>query len=105
MGTDILSESDPGLICGSDLMRILLCSCHRNLFIRRQVRTLLKDSYERTRTLLTSKHRELDIIAKGLLEHESLSGLVILYLHCIYSAGSITRTQSISPFQLSNLYI
>jgi ATP-dependent metalloprotease len=39
-----------------------------------EIRKLLSDSYERATKIITNNRKELDIIAKGLMEYESLSG-------------------------------
>jgi ATP-dependent metalloprotease len=39
-----------------------------------EVKTLLNDSYSRAKTILTQHKHELDLLAKALLEHETLSG-------------------------------
>ena len=45
-----------------------------------EVRALLSDSYARAKNILTRYRRELDFIANGLLQYESLSGEEVLEL-------------------------
>jgi ATP-dependent metalloprotease len=49
-------------------------------FVDDEVRTLLNESYNRAKKILETNRKELDIIAKGLLDYESLSGGEIVSL-------------------------
>jgi ATP-dependent metalloprotease len=46
--------------------------------IDKEVRQLLRDSYSRAKTLIESNSAQLDRIAQGLLEFESLSGIEVV---------------------------
>merc|ERR1712167_66796 len=49
-------------------------------YVDNEVRKLLTDSYERATQLLTKHRKELDTLANGLIEYESLSGGEIVSL-------------------------
>eukprot|EP01035_Chromulina_nebulosa_P020479 gene20479-26569_t len=48
--------------------------------IDKETKALLQQSYERTKSLLLNHRKELDILAKGLMDYESLSGSEIVDL-------------------------
>lgn len=61
--------------------------------IDQEIENFLKESYERTKALLYAKRHELEIVAKGLLEYESLSGAEIVDLLHGKKPDKVLRTQ------------
>jgi ATP-dependent Zn protease len=57
-----------------DPKRLDLLAPETRQVIDEEVKRLLSQSYERAQTLLKKHNRDLESVAKGLLEHETLSG-------------------------------
>ena len=56
------------------------CSGTMKQTVDEEINTLLSESYNRCKALLHTHRRELELVAKGLLEYESLSGSEIVDL-------------------------
>ena len=66
-----------------------------------QINTLLKESYERARNLITLRKDELELVSNALFEYETVSGAEI---DTICAGGKITRrpTQAINDNKKPN---
>jgi len=73
----ILSKSS-SLAIHSDARKA--CLRLRNNFIDSEVRRLVQEAYDTAKRILTRKRAQLDVLAEGLIEFETLSGEEIVSL-------------------------
>lgn len=52
-------------------------SSEQRAIIDQEVKKLLDASYERAKKLITAHRKELDLIARALIEHETLTGIEV----------------------------